>query len=320
MDFHHSFYSNLYYKLVFVTLKQIEYIDDVGFFFEDISKRDYYAVDDIKEVFNFSKQPDGKFLDFAINFGTGKDTVRRNYKRIQSVIAEVGGLFKGIVISSLILKYFFMSNDVYNYLNYFIYNKNISYNDMIKKNFNQRSVLKLNEKYANELSEVNNIKVKDNSANMNLNVNNICSNLKIDNVNNNNHSSNNNNNYISKNINSLYSNWRPENKIKMQEHNIIEKIKNNLSTKELRGLNNISTTTQENTISKDLKFIVMNYLDQKEFLKTVLDLNLLKMILFDDSQNLKFEEMSRDMNFMLQILREKEVISYEVLSAKSLKI
>ena len=311
LDFHHSFYSNLYYKLVFVTLKQIEYIDDIGFLFEDLSKRDFYAVDNIKEVFNFSKQPDGKFLDFAINFGTGKDTIRRNYKRIQSVIAEVGGLFKGIVLTSLLIKYFFMNKDVFNYLNYFQHNKNTFKNDVIiKNNFKQKS-LKSDGKFHQELSEANNIKLKDNS-NLNINNNNINHSV----INNNN---NNKDNLIAKNINSMYSDWKPDNKVKIQENNQVNVVENCLSTKELRKLNIKNTTNYQDTISTELRFIVTNYLDQKEFLKTVLDFNFMKRILFDDSQYLKFEEMSRDMNFMLQIIRDKEVITNEVLSSKNLK-
>lgn len=307
LDFHHSFYSNLYYKLVFVTLKQIEYIDDVGFLFEDLNKRDYYSVDNIKEVFNFSKQPDRKFLDFAINFGTGKDKIRRQYKRIQSVIAEVGGLFKGIIISSMLLKWFFMGNDVFNYLNYFQNNKEISNNEVISKNFKSKSAIRPDAKYLQELSEANNIKPQKDNCNLIMNNQNSINNNTI----------NNNNNPISKNINSLYSDWKPLNKMKIQENNEINSIQNNLSAKEIKKLNIQLTTNYENKISNELKFIVMNYLDQKEFLKTVLDLNLIKKILFDDSQLLKFEEMSRDMNFMLDILKDKEIITHEVFTKYS---
>ena len=318
LDFHHSFYSNLYYKLVFVTLKQIQYIDDVGFFFEDVYNRDFYAVDNIKEVFNFSKQPDGKFLDFAINFGTGKETVRRNYKRIQTVIAEVGGLFKGIVLSSLVLKYFFMDRDVYNYLNYFIIaTDNNANNNIVNKNlFKQKSVLKLsvkkNENVHHNLSEAKNInsssqKNEQNMENMNINNNN-------NNIIHNNTSPK--NNMINNNINELYSNWKPSNNFKIQEKNEIKEISNTMSARELRKNNNEFTERDDKLISNDLKFMVRNYLDQKEFLKTVIDFNLLKRILFDENQYLKFEEMSRDMSLMLQIMREKEVISYEILSSK----
>jgi hypothetical protein len=120
LDFHHSFYSNLYYKLVFVTLKQVRYIDDVGFFSESLESHDYFGVNDIKEVFNFEKQADGKFLDFAVNFGTNRENTRRNYKKIQSAIAEVGGLFKGIYLIMIIIRTFMMEDHVYEYLNYFI--------------------------------------------------------------------------------------------------------------------------------------------------------------------------------------------------------
>jgi len=75
VDFHHSFYSNRYYKLVFVTLKQVRYTNDIGFFSENIKSEDFFAVNDIKEVFNFQEQPDGKFLDFAINFGTNRENI-----------------------------------------------------------------------------------------------------------------------------------------------------------------------------------------------------------------------------------------------------
>lgn len=125
VDFHHSFYSNLYYKLVFVTLKQVRFIDDVGFFTESRHSKDFYAVNDIKEVFNFKKQPDGKFLDFAVNFGTNRENVVRNYKKIQIVIAEVGGLFKGIFLSVILLRMLFMNEKTFEYLNYFIDNDKV---------------------------------------------------------------------------------------------------------------------------------------------------------------------------------------------------
>jgi hypothetical protein len=120
VDFHHSFYSNLYYKLVFVTMKQVRFIDDVGFFSESVHSKDYFSVDNIKEVFHFQKQADGKFLDFAVNFGSNRENVRRNYKKIQSVIAEVGGLFKGIFLIIIIVRMIFMSDKTFDYLNYFI--------------------------------------------------------------------------------------------------------------------------------------------------------------------------------------------------------
>lgn len=223
-----------------------------------------------------------------------------------------------------------MGNDVFNYLNYFIYKKNISNNEnVISKNNNKQSLFKLenrsNNNNENEISEANHIKSNkiNNNSNSNLNINSKVNNNNNNlNLNNNNNNLNNNvniNNLISKNINHLYSNWKPVNKIKIQNNNEINEIQNNLSLKELRNLNNEASTNYDEKINNNLKFIVKNYLDQKEFLKTVLDLNLIKRILFDDSQSLKFEELSRDMNFMLEILREKEVISYEVLCANSKK-
>jgi len=211
-----------------------------------------------------------------------------------------------------------MDRDVYNYLNYFIIaTDNNANNNIVNKNlFKQKSVLKLsvkkNENVHHNLSEAKNInsssqKNEQNMENMNINNNN-------NNIIHNNTSPK--NNMINNNINELYSNWKPSNNFKIQEKNEIKEISNTMSARELRKNNNEFTERDDKLISNDLKFMVRNYLDQKEFLKTVIDFNLLKRILFDENQYLKFEEMSRDMSLMLQIMREKEVISYEILSSK----
>ena len=320
MDFHHSFYSNLYYKLVFVTLKQIEYLDDVGFFFEDISKRDFYSVDNIKEVFNFSKQKDGKFLDFAINFGSSKDTVRRNYKRIQSVIAEIGGLYKGIILTAILLKLIFLRNDVYDHLDYFIEpNKDDSNKNIISKNiYSKKSVSKLNVKIEKHR------KISDNHKH-NLSENNNINSENVSVVNNNNNNNNNisnnnemNKNEMNKNLDNLYSNWKQSGNFKLSEKmdKLPMKNSNPLNAEELLEYNRLMTTKKHEEISPDLTFIIKNYLDIKEFLKTVIDLNLMKSILFDRVQYVKFEEMSRDMTFVLGILQEKEMILYDVIEHK----
>jgi len=171
------------------------------FFTETLQSRDYFAVNDIKEVFNFEEQPDGKFLDFAVNFGTNRENIRRNYKKIQSAIAEVGGLFKGIYLIMIVIRMIVMKHDVYEYLNYFILNSkhhlnievnqkqddNIHFNQIITKLRNRK-----NEKFEKKIfsqSEVNNwtnthnIRNNEINDNRNYDKSNFSSSIKHDDTN-----------------------------------------------------------------------------------------------------------------------------------------
>ena len=286
-------------------LQQVQYIDDVGFFFEDVRQTDYFAVDNIKEVFNFEKQPDGKFLDFAINFGTGKDTVRRNYKRIQSVIAEVGGLFKGIILTSLILKIFLFKKDVYNYLDYFLDSKESSSNNIIANKLNVLKDKKNPAKF--EVSEQNRINSSDHrknpANNMNLN--------SINNPINNNPSKD-----FKNNLDNMYEDWLEKKNEKNGKKTLVKNEVKSASLEEIKKKNNKFIQKNNKDISAELTCIVRNYLDQKEFLKTIIDLNIIKKILFNEDQHTKLEEMSRDLPFVLEILKEKEEILFDVILSK----
>ena len=296
LDFHHSFYSNLYYKLVFVVLKQVRFIDDIGFFFESLDFKDYYAVNDIKEVFHFQEQADGKFLDFAILFGTNRENIRRNYKRIQTVIAEVGGLFKGLIIFILIIQKLIMDDYLFEYINYFIsYSKNIPYENLQndKSNFNLMNKYQLSsEGNSNLINKLNNINV-----NLNLNEN--------------------------KNNDGKLQENKPNKENCVNNLTIIRKNIENLAIKngDLANFdclvkNNRKQEFNSKINSKNIENLVTNYFNQREIMKLLTDFTLLRSVLFDTEQNRKFEEMSRNLDLIMNVMQEKEVIFGNILMKK----
>jgi hypothetical protein len=401
VDFHHSFYSNLYYKLVFVTLKQVRYIDDIGFFSETIKSKDYFAVNDIKEVFNFAKQPDGKFLDFAINFGTNRENIRRNYKKIQSTIAEVGGLFKGIYIIVIIFRTFLMKHYVYEYLNYFIltgkssidfmgykqdgnfkFNKN-PLNDVDLSNLS-RTNLRKNEQLNKEIpfefenAQYNRMKILSTTNNNNpssdvnvikfgrdLNAINDIENesetnyannselIKIKNdfksvianniknqKNSNDKIKNNDENFLKEAINIKPSKNNNDHKIMTPESgkgdfkfalnefkwhtlnfnsNLNTSNKNDKNLQKLKKINTLNFYEHSKKFPKNFEVLATHYLSQKEILKVITDFTLLRSLIFNYQQNLEFEEMSRNIDFITKVMVEREDIFAKILSASEKK-
>lgn len=99
--FFSEFSSSAYYKRIFHEIKTLDHISDGGFVLSDSKKQSKIALEDIKSVFDFrnSEINGGKVLfqfSYIFNKNSFKDTYYRSYKKIQMLLAEVGGFLNFI--------------------------------------------------------------------------------------------------------------------------------------------------------------------------------------------------------------------------------
>lgn len=99
-DFY-TYTSNLVTKNVDFFLKRVEMVSDEGWLFEDIKKQQGVAYGEVKDMLDLRKNDN--FVNFSIRLQSKSDIYTRFYKKIQHVMAEVGGFLKSILIFFLIL-------------------------------------------------------------------------------------------------------------------------------------------------------------------------------------------------------------------------
>lgn len=107
-----KFYFNQYfnsaqnfYKLLDVTIKRLNFIDDVGVLFEDKKTSSELVVDKIDMVID--NRNVGDFFEIVVHLSQRVSNVTRNYLRLQQVIANVGGLLHSLFLISQVIVNFF---------------------------------------------------------------------------------------------------------------------------------------------------------------------------------------------------------------------
>jgi hypothetical protein len=105
-----------YKNLGWYKFKTINMIDDVGLLFEQKYTRSVITFDEVTTSFGPSTPGDPNIFQFIYQQSTNVETVTRRYKRLQEVVASVGGLLTALNIISKILVDFISEKFYFNYL------------------------------------------------------------------------------------------------------------------------------------------------------------------------------------------------------------
>jgi hypothetical protein len=103
--------SKKYYKQVDIYFKNIDYNTDKGFLFEDITKETYLQLQETNELIDFREA--NIFFATVFRLSTIKDIYNRKYTKIQDVVAQVGGLIKGVVLIISLFYNLYAETDYY---------------------------------------------------------------------------------------------------------------------------------------------------------------------------------------------------------------
>lgn len=120
-------------KVTFNFLKNM-YSSDNGYLLEDIIKEEYVSLENMLTDVNSSKiQKDTiNMLFFFLSSPNIRTLIKRNYLKIQDLIAKVGGLVKGLVLIVTIITFTYTQFSYTNYI-YYIVQKNESNENNEKK-------------------------------------------------------------------------------------------------------------------------------------------------------------------------------------------
>jgi hypothetical protein len=105
--------SKKFFKEYFFYFNSLEFQTDDGFLIEDISYINHITFDSISQALS-TKNTIGPYYGASFRLNNIKNTIFRKYTKIQDVVADVGGLIKGILIVLEILMYLFSTHDYHN--------------------------------------------------------------------------------------------------------------------------------------------------------------------------------------------------------------
>ena len=149
--------STTVYNRYFIRKKIVQYISDFGFLFSSIQNNVFFQDDslNLNTDLRVNSSPIGLFGQVNISLSKKTDNYYRSYIKLQSALANIGGIVEGIfVIFSLLVK-FIMSN------NYFI-------------DLGNKSYFFLDEMDKGKISNIHNV-----NLNRNININNVNNNQII---------------------------------------------------------------------------------------------------------------------------------------------
>ncbi len=127
--------SKKVYNGFILTLKKYNFLDNVGFIFDDVKTTEIVKIDRLSKSFDFRQGE--AFIEFLIIFSQNISKMNRKYKKIQEIIAQVGGL---VNIFNLITNFFviyFSQRDYFDHISekYFNTSKKIN-SPLLKKKSN----------------------------------------------------------------------------------------------------------------------------------------------------------------------------------------
>jgi hypothetical protein len=100
--------SNAGFKQINVYLKRFFLNTDKGFIFEDVHTDAYNQVATVQELAsNVAPRPGERMFNFGIRMSYQEDFISRDYVKLQTVIANVGGLFKFLSLVFEVLVIYF---------------------------------------------------------------------------------------------------------------------------------------------------------------------------------------------------------------------
>jgi hypothetical protein len=95
--------SNRFFKELHHYEKQVVVRTNKGWLLDDLEEKSYLKLDYVKEMIDLRNADN--FLSYTFKLSTTVETYTRSYKKVQSVAAEVGGIFKIIMLLSVLLTY-----------------------------------------------------------------------------------------------------------------------------------------------------------------------------------------------------------------------
>jgi hypothetical protein len=103
--------SSTAYKRVWYNFQNTEYISDYGYIFTDNFINNYTTYGSKDSSVDLRLQEDttipGSFAVISLNMHPMKKVYQRKYYKAQNMIADLGGLFKGILLLAAIINYYF---------------------------------------------------------------------------------------------------------------------------------------------------------------------------------------------------------------------
>jgi hypothetical protein len=107
--------SNKFYKTQEFYFKNLDYKTDVGFLTEDFKIDPYLIFSYYREMYDF-RVINSEIFKVNIRLDTIRDVQSRKYLKIQDVIAQTGGLIKGITFFTALILYTYSKLTFYEYL------------------------------------------------------------------------------------------------------------------------------------------------------------------------------------------------------------
>jgi hypothetical protein len=107
--------SSTIYERDFFYIKNINYYTDLDYLFSSSKLQTYQKVSNFRETSDLRPQGTvpGSFALISIMMDSQVDQYERRFTKFQEVLANIGGLFKGICIIALIINYVFFNELFY---------------------------------------------------------------------------------------------------------------------------------------------------------------------------------------------------------------
>jgi len=96
---------NLQKRVVF-NIRSVDYTTDYGFVFESLESNTYYTIGDARETIDTSLLL-GRIASIHFTMDPKKDFYKRSYMKVQTLLANVGGVIKSLLVISKIFSYLF---------------------------------------------------------------------------------------------------------------------------------------------------------------------------------------------------------------------
>lgn len=109
--------SSSVYRRQFYTFRSVEYISDIGYIFESKVTQNYYTYTDAKEstdLSNLNSSTGGLIAFVQFSMDPKMDYYSRNFLKAQTVLANVGGIIKALIVASQICTVIF-NTELYYY-------------------------------------------------------------------------------------------------------------------------------------------------------------------------------------------------------------
>jgi hypothetical protein len=144
--------SSTVYIRFWYDMQNIEYVTDDSLFLSSSNVRQYNTLGDLKQTTDLTKDTviPGTFATLLINMHSMKKNVKKNYYKFQNMLADLGGLMKGILTVAGVINMYFSDKLYFN----FIINQNL--NSLVELKSNQQEKNQDNKSKFFEKSTLNN--------------------------------------------------------------------------------------------------------------------------------------------------------------------